>query len=291
VGGELRPIEGVGQTPFWALTVPGVDALGAWQHFCEQANATGFWPVIIGEFGGAEFGGSDAALEGLIEDAQAARDKGQTPADILDLADTCPFDEWARRQRDPKYRESEDLRTATFFDSVGAPRLAELHRESAERWRRSTPWTFDPSDYIIPPKENRAPPQHQLHCVSCYDPGKRETVIADSVTMLFVPTSFSWQVPAFLFYTTKDLERPPQVHVAALKWLSERFGADLVGIEGRILEVIPRTRPTMAVDALHAAALIREYSDCPVTSENEMASTDELAVYLMESEFWTFCWP
>jgi len=85
--------------------------------------------------------------------------------------------------------------------------------------------------------------------VRCYDHAKRETVIADSVAMLFVPTSFPWQVPAFLSYTTKELERSPAVHVAALKWLGERFGADLVGIEGRILEVIPRTRPSTPVDA------------------------------------------
>ena len=79
--------------------------------------------------------------------------------------------------------------------------------------------------------------------------------------------------------------------MTALKWLAEQFGAELVGIESRILEVIPRNRPSTPVDALHAAALIREYSDCTVTSENEMTFTDELAVYLMESEFWTFCWP
>jgi hypothetical protein len=283
------------------LTVRGVDALRAWRHFAGQVNATGFWPVIIGEYSGAEFGGSDAALERLMENAQDNRDlsedellfrgTGRTPQEVLDLVRACPFEQWAQRQSEPQFQESEHLRKAHYFDGLGAASLADLHRQAAERWRQTPPWTFDPTGYTLPPRENRSPPQHELHCVRCYDHGKRDTVIADSVTMVFVPTRFSWQLPAFLLYTTKDLERPPQVHVAALQWLHERFGADLIGIESRILEVVPRTRPGTAVDALRAAALIRAYSDCPVTSQNEMASMEELAFYLMESEYWTFCWP
>jgi hypothetical protein len=127
--------------------------------------------------------------------------------------------------------------------------------------------------------------------VRCYDDERRETVFADSVTILLVPTRLSWQVPAFLSFTSKDLERPPSVHVAALNWLHQRFQADLFGFEGRVLEVIPRSRPITTLDALSTAAMIRAYSDCPITSENELVSMEELAFFLMESEFWTFCWP
>src|SRR5262245_56696429 len=43
--------------------------------------------------------------------------------------------------------------------------------------------------------------------------------------------------------------------------------------------------------ALRAAASLGEYSWCPVTSENESAYTAELAVFLLESDYWSFCWP
>jgi len=149
--GALRRIEGVAETPYWALTVPGVDALGAWRHFREQVDATGFWPVIIGEFGGPEFGGSDAALEGLIEEALANRElsedqlrfrgTGRSPDEILELARTCALEEWARRQRDPKFRESEQLRKASYFDKLGAAaaRLAQLHRDRQSAGHRLRP--------------------------------------------------------------------------------------------------------------------------------------------------------
>jgi hypothetical protein len=290
-GSELREIDGVADAAYWALTVPGADGLRAWRHFREQVNTTGFWPVIVGQVLALEIDGSDEALEALLENAREERDTGPTPAEVLELARADPFEEWVRRQRDPRFQESEHLRQASFFGGVGAEALANLHRETAERWRHSPPWTFDPADYLVPPRVNRSPPQHALHCVRCYDPDQRQDVIAKTVTILLVPTRFSWEVPAFLLLTTKTGERPPQVHVAALHWLAERFGADLVGVESRILEVLPGTRPLTAKDALHAAAMICAYSDCSVTSENELTSIAELAVYLMESEYWTFCWP
>jgi hypothetical protein len=299
--GELRRLESDLAAPLFALTVAGVDALRAWQHFRDQSFTTGYWPVIVGEYGGPAFGGSEAALEGLLEEVQLSqslsddqlhfRRTGRTPSEILELARDRPFEDWIKRQHDSTFQEQEHLRKALYFDGLGAASLAKLHREWAERWRQTAPWTFEPEGYVVPPKVNHSPPQHELHCVKCYDDEKRDAVIAASVTMLFAPTRNSWEVPAFLFYTTKELERPPSVHVAALKWLSDQFQAELVGIEGRILEVIPRLRPGTTLEALNAAAMLREYSDCTVTSENEMTSIDELATYLMQSDFWTFCWP
>jgi hypothetical protein len=301
-GGELRAVEGFLEIPYWVMPVPGVEALTVWQRFREHVDRTGFWPVIVGEYGGPACGGSDAVIERLVEGAQAMRDlsddtlrflgSSRTPAGILDLAGDCPFERWAERQRDPEFQASEHLRKANYFDGIeGAAPLARLHRQWARSWQESAGWRFVPEDYAVPPQENRNPPQHEIHCVRCYDSDRRRSVIADSVTILFVPTRFSWQVPAFLFYSTREQERPPPVHVAALQWLCDRFGAQLVGLEDRVLEVIPQARPSNAVDALQAAALIAAYADCPVTSENERASIPELAVYLMQSEYWSFCWP
>ena len=115
--------------------------------------------------------------------------------------------------------------------------------------------------------------------------------MAEAATVLMVPAKSSWEVPAYLYYSTLSYERPPQAHVAALRWLHERFGAELVGVEDRVLEVIPRRRPTAPKEAVEAADKIVAYSHCPITSENEIASVPELALYLMASEYWTFCWP
>jgi hypothetical protein len=265
-------------------------------------DQTGFWPVIVGNYAGAAVGSSDGPLAWLVENANRIQELSEAdlqfvdarrgPAEVLNQAHAFPFERWVERQRDPDYQVREQLRKATYFDGVpGAGRLAQFHREWADRWRAEPRWQFDPHEYTVPPRENHCPPQHDLHCVLWFDCDRRRSVLADSVAILLVPTRFSWQVPAYLWYSTMADERPAHVHVAALKWFEDRFGAELVGLADRALEVIPQSRPATTMDALQAAAAIAAYSHCPITSENELASIPELAVYLMESEYWSFCWP
>jgi hypothetical protein len=263
---------------------------------------TGFWPVIVGATGGLYFGGSDAVIEMLVQGArsiQEMEDKAlqfcgiqRTPMEILNAARDLPFERWVERQRDPDFQERDHLRKANYYDGLpGAARLAEHHREWAGRWREGIFTVAASEGPLVLPRENRNPPQHELRSVMWLDVDRGGLVFADSVAILLVPTRFSWQVPAYLFYSTLENDRPPSVHVAALKWLCDRFGAHLVGIQDRVLEVIPQSRPGTAKDALEAAETIAAYSNCPVTSENELALASELAVYLMESEYWSFCWP
>lgn len=295
-------VKGFGKSPYWGLRVSGKDAVQAWRKLSGAASETGYWPVIIGNFYGPEAGGSDATIESLVETAQAAHETADEPhgfadvksttAAILDAAKEWPLEAWVARQRDPSHQAEESLRKARFFDQFpGASTLAETYRRAAEEWRNRSPLPLlDPSEYK-PPKVNKNPPQHELHCLTYFDSESRRSVVAETLTLLCVPTSNSWEVPAYLFYETREQERLPQVHVAALRWLHDRFGAELIGIEDRTLEVLPRVRPQTWADAVRAADLLTAYSSCPVTSENELATTSELAVYLTESEYWTFCWP
>src|SRR5262249_19563893 len=119
----------------------------------------------------------------------------------------------------------------------------------------------------------------------------RDETIAASVAILCVPTVHGWEALAHLFYEQAPHELPAQVHVAALHWLHEQFGAELIGLQDRTLELLPGRRPQTWAEAVRAADQPRAYSHCPATSENELASTPELAVYLMESTYWSCCWP
>lgn len=300
--GRLRAVKGFADVPYWAADVPGANALTAWRGLSDNVDATGFWPVIAGNYGGPDFGGSRATITTLVEGAKAAQEMSEqalqftrmrrTPQEFLDAARDEPFKKWATRQRNPRYLMRESLRKAAFFDSIeGGEHMAKFHREMAEEWRARSRRPPATDDSTFPPKDNRNPPQHDLHCVRYFSAADLRSIVSDSVAILFVPTRLSWEVPAHLFYSTLDFERQPQVHVAALKWLFERFGAQLIGADSRVLEVIPRSRPRKAGDALRVAVHINTYSHCPVTSENEMITVPELAVYLMESEYWTFCWP
>ena len=168
--------------------------------------------------------------------------------------------------------------------------MAALHRDFAERYAEQPPWTFDPNDYAVPPEPNRTRPQKRLHCTLHYESETRSSVVTDRVSVLFVPARSGWEVPAVLAYSTMEGERPPQVHVAALKWLEDEFAAELIGLSDRVLEVIPRQRPNDYQEALLPGAWLSAYAACTAGSLDESASIEEFAVYLVESDYWGLCW-
>jgi hypothetical protein len=268
---------------FWTMDVPGSEALRYWQHLGNRARQTGFWPVIVSSYPGPGVG----TAERLIED-----DEELSPTATVDAAFRFTFDNWVEQERDPEFQIAKHLREAEIWAAREfGETVARSHREIAEMWRQQPKRELDPDDYQIPPAMNCNPPQQELNCLQWYDYDQKRSKEADSVSILFVPTEFSWQVPAYLSYTTMEGQRRPELHVAALKWLLDRFGAELVGIDTRILEVIPQKRPRGKKEAIQTAEAIGTYSCCAVTSENEMASIEELAHYLMESNYWSFCWP
>jgi hypothetical protein len=297
----LRPVTGF-PCETWCFDVPGHRAEAVWQRIRSHTIGTGYWPVIIGDYGGSEFGGSPAVIERFIEGAESIRDTTtsqleflgirQTPAETLAAAIELPFEKWAERQLDPAFQLEDHFRKARYFDGIeGASSMANLQREFAEHYRNRPKWEFDPEHYPVPPKPNRTKAQHRLHCILRYDAEQPGGVVTESVTILLIPTRNGWEVPAYLSYATCELERQPHVHVAALKWLADEFGAELVGLEDRIIEVVPKRRPRDYRAALLSAAYLCAYSACAATSEYENASTAEIAVYLTDSIYWTFCWP
>jgi hypothetical protein len=297
-----RAVPGFGAEPCWAIAVPGAVAVAAWQSLRDAADTTGHWPVIVGNFLGPEAGGSDAVIEAFAEAAQeiqaSQEPQGPVPstrrttADILIAANELPFAARVARQRDPAYQIDKNLGYAAHFDRFpGAEQLAKLHRQWAEDWRTRVALPSDDSGACPPPKLNKNPPQHELHCLRWFDSVLGRVTVADSITVLCVPTVHGWQVPAHLFYEHPQHELPAQVHVAALRWLHDQFGAELIGLQDRTLEFLPRRRPATWTEAVRAADLLCAYSHCPATSENEGATTAELAVFLLQSTYWSCCWP
>lgn len=292
----LRPIMGFGPDPSWSAIVPGSEALRCWHNLRDDVEKTGFWPVFVGGFAG----GAEIANQTIDQWAEEVSDSDaptrETPAEILEAALALPFEKWVEQERDPQFQIAKHLREAERFDAIPhASFMAKIHRDMAADWRKRcdnqrAKHGFNPDDHEVPPQVNRNPPQHELHCLQCYK-DFHSSVQADAVAILFLPTRSSWQVPAYLSYSTTEGARPSHVHVAALKWLFDHFGAELIGIENRVVEVIPRLRPANKAAALQAANAIGAYSQCSITSENELASLEELAFYLMESEYWSFCWP
>ncbi|URW76414.1 DUF4253 domain-containing protein [Sphingomonas donggukensis] len=112
--------------------------------------------------------------------------------------------------------------------------------------------------------------------------------VHDKVHILLVPAKFSWEVPAYLRWGDWNACPPPEYHVAALREWHQRFGTELVAINGDTMNLKATSRPKNRDDAL---ALARDqYGYCPDIIDQGVGSISALAATLMQSEWWYLWW-
>lgn len=108
------------------------------------------------------------------------------------------------------------------------------------------------------------------------------------VHILLIPTTRSWEVPAFLRWGDWNASPPPALHVAVLKDWHERFGVELVAINQSTLNLRTVRRPA---DRETALALAHEhYLYCPDVVDQGVGSLSALAALLMSDDWWYFWW-
>lgn len=110
----------------------------------------------------------------------------------------------------------------------------------------------------------------------------------DKVHILLLPTKNSWEAPAYLRWGDWNACPPPEYHVAALRDWHQRFGADLIGINGDAMNVRVRNRPG---DRGQALALAHDlYGYCPDIVDQGVGTINALAAELMASDWWYLWW-
>ncbi|MBW6525735.1 DUF4253 domain-containing protein [Sphingomonas sp. RHCKR7] len=108
------------------------------------------------------------------------------------------------------------------------------------------------------------------------------------VHILLIPTTHSWEVPAYLRWGDWNGCPPPAQHVAALRHWHERFGVELVGMDRDTLNLRATRRPA---DREAALALAHEqYRYCQDIIDQGVGSLSELAALLMNKDWWFFWW-
>lgn len=110
----------------------------------------------------------------------------------------------------------------------------------------------------------------------------------DRVHILLLPIKNSWEAPAFLRWGNWNACPPAEYHVAALREWHNRFGVDLVGINGDTMNLKTKTRPE---DREQAVALARDmYGYCPDIVDQGVGSIAVLAAGLMTWDWWYLWW-
>ena len=298
--GEVRCLH---SSSVFQLQLPGTEAVTAWRKFRELLAPIAYRPVIVGDPNGPEFvlrclgmvvnDDDEEAVENPYQELAnriAPQDRPITPDEILKAAEEVPFQTWIAQRRDPQWWAQHYTEKAEHLDAIGEiPDLAKLYRRCANEWRDDPPRHLKAEEYTWPDDHSQLDLQELPASITTFTDDYRRAV-ADSVLMLFVPVSHGWAVPAHLPFATMDDDRPPESHVAALRWLEDSYGAELLGISDRTLDVWPFSRPTTREEALRLAVDISTYATCPMTGD-ENTQPPQWAAYLLNSRVWSFCWP
>jgi hypothetical protein len=110
----------------------------------------------------------------------------------------------------------------------------------------------------------------------------------ERVHLLRLPARASWEAPAYLRWGGWNACPPPEYHVAALRDWHQRYGADLIGIDGDTLNIRVKRRPSSRKEAL---ALARDqYRYCPDIIDQGVETLSALAAALMTEDWWYFWW-
>lgn len=108
------------------------------------------------------------------------------------------------------------------------------------------------------------------------------------VHILLIPTKFSWEIPAYLRWGDWNACPPPEYHVAALRSWHERYGVELVGINGDTMNLLAASRPKTRPLAIDFAR--EQYGYCPDIVDQGVGSISALAATLMASDWWYLWW-
>lgn len=108
------------------------------------------------------------------------------------------------------------------------------------------------------------------------------------VYIVLIPTEKSWEVPAYLHYGGWNACPPPAYHVAALRSWYDRFGAELVGLGGDVMN-LKVARPPISRDQAMAVAS-EQYRYCADIVDQGVGDISTLAATLMNAGWWFFWW-
>jgi hypothetical protein len=234
--------------PFPLVTVHGNAALAEWER---QRKKPGIWPVVIG---------SDEDLATIAEGIDDLDE--HDVAAILGAAAALDHPEGLRARK----RAEDEAARKWLADNGRAGDVEPDHQPELGAWpaRVDTGLALTVTEDIL----------------------KRRPL--DRVHIALIPATNGWEAIAHLKWGGWNDNPSAEYHVAALKAWHERYGAELVGLNGDTMNLRVAHRPATREEALDLAR--EQYLYCADIVDQGVGTLSALAATLMENDWWFFWW-
>lgn len=113
-------------------------------------------------------------------------------------------------------------------------------------------------------------------------------VARPKVYIALIPTSRNDEIPAYFGWGNWNGNPPAEVHVAMLRRWNRKYGAELIGMTGDVLNMKIKRRPTTKDEAL--ALALEQFLYCEDLVFQGTETLEALAGALMVSDHWYFWW-
>ncbi len=288
---EMRA-QSLAALPFERIESSGREALATWERL--RAAGRG-WPVVIG---------GDEELDRIAEQYSIAVERPEvrgvetpampdmTPVAILARAAKLTHPAGLKALRVEENHEAEQIeRERRANGDEALPLMADLGADG--RLRQLSPAevrqrmaTAQDGPHEPPVGDWPAMTSVDAPALSLANDIRGEPL--DEVHILLIPTDESAAVPAYLRWGGWNACPAPEYHVAALRSWHERYGAELVGIGGDVLNLRVTRRPKDRDEALAVAREMYVYDEDIVSQGTETFAA--LGATLMGSDWWFFWW-
>ncbi|BAY11272.1 DUF4253 domain-containing protein [Calothrix sp. NIES-2098] len=235
----------------YGLRVPGAEAIDFWQKLRQLVGDTGHYPLLLG---------NEDELESHLESIQFY--ESLTIAEIIDRGNSLNACEWLNNIAQERRKEWENYRKHDENIILDPLTLAEIGE-----WKEAISATN--REYTIPYNIlNRLP--------------------HPNIVVALVPTTFSWEVPAFLKFGNWNDCPASEIHVCLMKYWYEKYGAEVVGISHDVVEMCVQHPPKNREAAFQLAQ--EQYIYCYDIVDQGVRTLNKLANLLLHNKVWYFWW-
>jgi Domain of unknown function (DUF4253) len=117
---------------------------------------------------------------------------------------------------------------------------------------------------------------------------RRTSDYSNKVWIALIPTTLSWEIPAFLQFGNWNDCPPPAVHVGLMKYWQEQYGAEVVCISHDVIEMWVKNPPNDRESAFKLAQ--EQYLYCADIVDQGCETLNNLAATLLNGKTWYFWW-